>query len=79
MGWTRLLANGVPVREDDITPFSPSVLLEEVRALPGLKKAHFAMQPRWLIHPDRIYTPYSSVTFTISDPDRSIATTLINN
>ena len=80
MGWTRFLANGVPVwEEDNYTAFSPDALLEEVRALPGLKKAYFAMQPRWLIHPDRIYTDYSSVTFAVSDPDGSIASTLISS
>ena len=79
MGWTRFLANGVPVWDEDETAFSPSVLLEEVRALPGLRKVFFAMQPRWLIHTDRIHTPYSSVTFAISDPDGSISATLTNN
>ena len=80
MGWTRFLANGVPTWEEDkITPFNPEALLEEVRTLPGLKKAYFAMQPRWLIHPDRIYSDYSSVTFAVSDPDGSITATLINS
>ena len=80
MGWTRFLTNGVPVWEEDgLTPFSTEALLEEVRALPGLKKVYFAMQPRWLTHPERIYTDYSSVTFAISDPDGSTSATLINN
>ena len=79
MGWTRFLANGVPTWDEEDLPFSPSALLEEVRTLPGLKKAFFAMQPRWLIHADRIHTPYSSATFAISDPDGSIAATLLNN
>ena len=79
MGWTRFLANGVPVWDEDDTPFSPDQLLEEVRTLPGLKKAFFAMQPRWLTHTDQIFTDYSSVTFAISDPDGTISNTLINN
>ncbi|KAH9985961.1 hypothetical protein BJV77DRAFT_1071193 [Russula vinacea] len=79
MGWTRFLANGVPAWDDDDLPFNPSALLEEVRTLPGLKKVFFAMQPRWLTHTDRIHTPYSSVTFAISDPDGSISTTLTSN
>ena len=79
MGWTRFLANGVPVCDEDDVPFDPSALLEEVRTLPGLKKVYFAMLPRWLTHPERIYTPYSSVTFAISDPDGSVTSTLINN
>jgi hypothetical protein len=79
MGWTRFLANGVPVYDDEDLPFDTSALLEEVRLLPGMKKVFFAMHPRWLTHPDRIYTPYSSITFAISDPDGSISSTLINN
>ena len=79
MGWTRFLANGVPVWDDDDSPFSPGELLEEVRTLPGLKKAFFAMQPRWLTHVDRISSLYSSVTFAISDPDGTISNTLLNN
>jgi hypothetical protein len=79
MGWTRFLANGVPVWDESETAFTPSALLEEVRALPGLKRVFFAMQPRWLTHTDRIHTPYSSVTFAISDPDGSISATLINS
>ena len=47
--------------------------------LPGLKKVFFSMQPRWLTPPKRIYTSYSSVTFAISDPDGTIANTLLNN
>ena len=79
MGWTRFLANGVPVSGDENLPFGPDALLEEVRTLPGMKKVYFAMLPRWLTHPDRIYTTYSSVTFAVSDPDGSISSTLINN
>ena len=79
MGWTRFLVNGVPVSDDENLPFGPEALLEEVRTLPGMKKVYFAMLPRWLTHPDRIYTTYSSVTFAISDPDGSISSTLINN
>lgn len=79
MGWTRFLVNGAPVWDDDDTPFSPNALLDEVRTLPGLKKAFFAMQPRWLTHTDRILSTYSSVTFAISDPDGTISNTLLNN
>jgi hypothetical protein len=79
MGWTRFLANGVPVHDNDDLPFGPGALLEEVRTLPGMKKVFFAMHPRWLTHPERIYTPYSSITFAISDPDGSLSSTLINN
>lgn len=79
MGWTRFLVNGVPVWNDEDLPFSPNTLLEETRLLPGLKKAYFAMEPRWLTHTDRISSLYSSVTFAISDPDGTLANTLLNN
>ena len=45
--------------------------------MPGLKKAHFAMPPRWLKLVKQIDSPYSSVTFAISDPDGAITSTLL--
>jgi hypothetical protein len=78
MGWTRLLAHGVPVWDDDgWTPFGPEALLREVKAMPGLKKAHFAMPPRWLKPTDRIASDYSTITFAISDPDGTITSKLL--
>ena len=47
--------------------------------MPGLKKAFFAMQPRWLRPVERITTAYSTITFAISDPDGSITNTLLDN
>jgi hypothetical protein len=78
MGWTRLLAHGVPVFDENWCATGPADLLKEVKAMPGLKKAHFAMPPRWLRPIDRIETDYSSITFAISDPDGSIISTLLN-
>lgn len=79
MGWTRLLAHGVPVfNEEYWTASRPEALLKEARTMPGLKKAHFSMPPRCLKLVDRIDTNYSSVTFAISDPDGSITSTLLN-
>jgi hypothetical protein len=78
MGWTRLLAHGVPLYDDYYVPFEPEMLLKEARAMPGLKKAHFAMPPRWLKHPERMEGNYSTVTFAISDPDGSITSNLLN-
>src|SRR6266436_1179126 len=77
MGWTRLNAHGVPVLDGQGTAFGPEALLKEARMLPGLKKVHFAMQPRWLKSVDSIDSYHSSVTFAISDPDRSITNTLL--
>jgi hypothetical protein len=78
MGWMRLLAHGVPVWDDnEWATFGPEALLREVKAMPGLKKAHFAMPPRWLKPVDRITTDYSTVTFAISDPDGTITSKLL--
>ena len=79
LGWTRLMAHGVPVWDNNGSSFGPGALLEETRALPGLRKAFFAMQPRWLKPLERIESQYSTITFTISDPDGSITNTLLNN
>jgi hypothetical protein len=78
MGWTRLLAHGVPVFDENWFPSGPEALLKEVKTMPGLKKAHFAMPPRWLKPVERIETDYSTITFAISDPDGSITSTLLN-
>jgi hypothetical protein len=82
MGWTRFLAHGVPTWDIDIeegTIFGPDAILREVRLMPGLKKAAFAMQPRWLKQVGSIETDYSSITFAISDPDGTITNTLLNS
>ena len=79
MGWTRLLAHGVPVWEDPDSwvSFGPDALLKEVKAIPSLKKAHFAMPPRWLKPVDRIESMYSTITFAISDPDGTLTNNLL--
>jgi hypothetical protein len=77
MGWTRLLAHGVPVFDENWYASGPKALLKEVKAMPGLKKAHFAMPPRWLKPVERIKSDYSTITFAILDPDGSITSTLL--
>src|SRR6267154_5944896 len=77
MGWTRLLAHGVPVFDENWFASGPEVLLKEVKTMPGLKKAHFAMPPRWLKPVDRIESDYSMITFAISDPDGTTTSTLL--
>jgi hypothetical protein len=76
LGWTRLLVHGVPFWGDDECVFSPDALLAEVSTLPGLKKAAFAMEPRWLKPVWSVNSTYSTITFAISDPDGSITSTL---
>jgi hypothetical protein len=44
----------------------------------GLKKAHFAMPPRWLKLVEHIDAKYSTATFAISNPDSFIINTLLN-
>jgi hypothetical protein len=77
LGWTRLLAHGVPVMDNVDSTFGPDALLNEVRLIPGLRKVAFAMAPRWLIPAERIGSSYSSITFVISDPDGLITSTLL--
>ncbi len=78
MGWTRLLAHGVPVWDDNRwEAFGPEALLQEVKAMPGLEKAHFAMPLRWLKPADHISSTYSTITFAISDPDGTITNKLL--
>lgn len=69
LGWTRLLAHGVPTRDTDDCFFGQDELLKEVRTMPGLKKVHLAMEPRWLRPIGSINSAYSTITFAISDPD----------
>jgi hypothetical protein len=77
MGWTRLLAHGVPVFDKNWIATGPEELLKEVKTMPGLKKAHFAMPPRWLKPTNRIEMDYSTLMFAISDPDGSITNALL--
>ncbi len=79
MGWTCLLAHGVPVWDDsEFKNFGPEALLKEVKVMPNLKKAHFAMAPRWLKPVDCIESMYSTITFAISDPDGTITNKLLS-
>jgi hypothetical protein len=77
LGWTRVIAHSVPFTDNNNMVFGPDKLLTEVHTLPGLKKAFFAMKPRWLRPIGLITTRYSSITFTFSDPDGSISNALI--
>ena len=80
MGWTRFAIHGVPVWEDydNYKFFGPDAILQETRSLPGLWKAVFAMQPRWLKPVVDLTGDYSSITFAVSDPDGAITNTLLN-
>lgn len=77
LGWTRLLAHGIPFINDIGNAFNADNLQAEVHTLPGLRKAFFAMAPRWLKPVGSINSPYSSITFAISNPDGSITSALM--
>src|SRR5713226_3593965 len=77
LGWTRLLIHGVPIMDNSDIVFGPDVLMEEVCSLLGLRKAFFAMPPRWLKPVDHFNSVYSSITFAISDPDGSVTGSLL--
>ena len=47
--------------------------------LPGLKKAFFALRPKWLKPITQIMSCYSSITFAFSDQDSSIISTLMKS
>jgi hypothetical protein len=53
------------------------MILAEVKAIPGLQKAHFAMAPRWLKPVEAIDYEYSTLTFAISDPGGTITDSLL--
>jgi hypothetical protein len=76
LGWTCLLIHGVPTLDDNDTIFGPDLLLAETRTMLSLRKAAFALAPWWLRPTDSINTPYSSITFAISDPNGLITDTL---
>ena len=79
MGWSRFLVHSVPIwDEENCEVFTPESLLNEVRSLPGLKKAVFAMQPRWLKPVDSVESYYSTITFALSDPDGRTTNNLLN-
>lgn len=79
MGWTHFLVHGVPVWDDYDIVFGPQSILQQTMTLPGLKKAVFAMQPRWLRPVGSLNAAYSSITFAVSDPDSVITSALLNN
>ena len=77
MGWTHLLAHGVPVWETNWDCFKPDALLKEIKEIPSLKKVHLAMAPRWLKPVEQIKSTYSTITFAISDPYGTITNKLL--
>ena len=71
-GWTKLLAHGVPVMDNDDIIFGPASLLQEVRSMQGLSNVYFSAPPRWIRPVGSLSSCYTSLTFAFSDPDGTI-------
>ena len=78
-GWTKLLAHGVPVTDNDEVIFGPADLQQEVRTMQGLRNVYFSASPRWIKPVERMTSNYSSLMFAFSDPDGSITKGLLKN
>lgn len=78
-GWTKLLAHGVPVLDNDDYVFGPDDLLKEVRSIPGLHNAYFSSAPHWVKPIESMASCYSSLTFAFSDPDGTITKQILGN
>lgn len=76
-GWTKLLAHGVPIMDNEETVFGPDDLLQEVRTMQGLRSVYFSSPPRWIKPVWQMATSYTSLTFAFSDPDGSISKQLL--
>jgi hypothetical protein len=78
-GWTKLIAHGVPVLDNDDSVFGPDDLLKEVRTMTGLHNAYFSSPPRWIKPIEKMSSSYSSLTFAYSDPDGAITKQILGN
>ena len=78
-GWTKLLAHGVPVMDNDNEVFGPDDLQREVRTMQGLKHVYFSATPRWIKPVEKMTSCYTSLTFAFSDPDGTITRGLLEN
>jgi hypothetical protein len=76
-GWTKLLAHGVPVMDNEDSVFGPDDLLQEVRTMQGLRSVYFSSLPRWIKPVWQMQSSYTSLTFAFSDPDGSITKQLL--
>ncbi|KAI0266576.1 hypothetical protein BGY98DRAFT_939096 [Russula aff. rugulosa BPL654] len=78
-GWTKLLAHGVPVMDNNDNVFGPDDLLKETRTMTGLRNAYFSSPPHWIKPVQNMSSCYSSLTFAFSDPDGSITKQLMSS
>ena len=76
-GWTKLLAHGVLIMDNDDTIFGPDDLLQEVQTMEGLRSVYFSSSPHWIKPVEKLTSSYMSLTFAFSDPDGSVTKQLL--
>ena len=88
VNWSKIVFKNTPCRSFSINPednsivaqdLSPNALLEAVReSHPLLEKASFVLPPEWTVKDLPEGASHHNLSFSIEDPDGSIANTLIN-
>ena len=88
VNWSKIVFKNTPCRSYTINPednsivaqdLSPNALVEAVReSHPLLEKATFVLPPEWTVKDLPVDASYHNLSFSIEDPDGSIANTLIN-
>ena len=88
VNWSKIVFKNTPCRSYTVNPednsivaqdLSPNALLEAVReSHPLLEKATFVLPPEWTVKDLPEDASHHNLSFSIEDPDGSIANTLIN-
>ena len=88
VNWSKIVFKNTPCRSYSINPednsivaqdLSPNALVEAVReSHPLLEKATFVLTPEWTVKDLPEDASHHNLSFSIEDPDGSIANTLIN-
>ena len=89
VNWSKVVFKNTPCRSYTINPvdntivaqdLSPDALVEAVReSHPLLEKATFVLPPEWTVKDLPVDASHHNLSFSIEDPDGSIANTLINS
>ena len=89
VNWSKIVFKNTPCRSYTINPennsivtqdLSPNALVEAVReSHPLLEKATFVLPPEWTVKDLPVDASHHNLSFSIEDPDGSIANTLINS
>ena len=88
VNWSKIVFKNTPCRSYTINPednsivaqdLSPNALVEAVReSHPLLEKATFVLPPEWTVKELPVDASHHNLSFSIEDPDGSIANTLIS-